>query len=349
MRSIALLAALILVPAMPGSAQGCPDLAEILEELPGFLAERMAEELHACAPEQLLGDDAWCSSYPPDGHPCAAQGGGCSLRLRVLDVQADAVTVATEVTGRRSDGCELSGAFTSTYTIDHAWEQESGSVQLVPAVDYPPDPVDVLDCAGLVIPATIGTELRHTAWLRVDEAVQQLASAYAVRCAPDVATPTLDSDGDGTPDCLDACPADPLKTSPGCGCGLVDDSDGDGYAFCGEDCDDVRDFIWATPGPVDGLRIRKFNATLIQLEWDAVEAPGGTSFSYRMVRSDDPGSLPAPYCASIGSTIGYDGTALAPGETFFYLVQATNSCPDGDGPLGEDSAGNPRTAAACFQ
>lgn len=32
-----------------------------------------------------------------------------------------------------------------------------------------------------------------------------------------------DTDGDGTPDCEDGCPADPNKTDPGfCGCGVKD-------------------------------------------------------------------------------------------------------------------------------
>ena len=43
-----------------------------------------------------------------------------------------------------------------------------------------------------------------------------------------------DSDGDGTPDDIDGCPADPNKTAPGvCGCGLADvDPDGDGTVDC---------------------------------------------------------------------------------------------------------------------
>jgi hypothetical protein len=47
-----------------------------------------------------------------------------------------------------------------------------------------------------------------------------------------------DSDGDGTSDCADACPADPAKTSPGaCGCGVADtDSDGDGIPNCHDSC-----------------------------------------------------------------------------------------------------------------
>ncbi len=47
-----------------------------------------------------------------------------------------------------------------------------------------------------------------------------------------------DSDGDTTPDCVDACPADPGKTDPGaCGCGVADtDSDGDATPDCLDGC-----------------------------------------------------------------------------------------------------------------
>ncbi|MFQ5412638.1 MAG: hypothetical protein ACE5EC_10075, partial [Phycisphaerae bacterium] len=42
-------------------------------------------------------------------------------------------------------------------------------------------------------------------------------------------TPDTDTDGDGTPDCLDLCPTDPNKTAPGqCGCGVPETApDGD--------------------------------------------------------------------------------------------------------------------------
>ncbi|NUP95402.1 MAG: hypothetical protein HUU28_04480, partial [Planctomycetaceae bacterium] len=48
----------------------------------------------------------------------------------------------------------------------------------------------------------------------------------------------VDSDGDGTNDCLDGCPNDPLKIAPGiCGCGVADtDTDGDGTADCIDGC-----------------------------------------------------------------------------------------------------------------
>ena len=52
-----------------------------------------------------------------------------------------------------------------------------------------------------------------------------------------VPPPAADADGDGTPDCLDQCPADPNKTAPGlCGCGAPEtvatfyrDLDADGF------------------------------------------------------------------------------------------------------------------------
>jgi hypothetical protein len=47
-----------------------------------------------------------------------------------------------------------------------------------------------------------------------------------------------DTDGDGTPNCNDGCPNDPLKIAPGsCGCGVADtDSDGDGTPNCNDGC-----------------------------------------------------------------------------------------------------------------
>jgi hypothetical protein len=53
------------------------------------------------------------------------------------------------------------------------------------------------------------------------------------------ANDSLDTDMDGTPDCLDGCPMDPAKTAPGlCGCGVSDvDTDMDGSPDCTDGCD----------------------------------------------------------------------------------------------------------------
>jgi hypothetical protein len=47
-----------------------------------------------------------------------------------------------------------------------------------------------------------------------------------------------DTDGDGTADCNDGCPNDPLKIAPGvCGCGVPDvDTDADGAPDCDDNC-----------------------------------------------------------------------------------------------------------------
>lgn len=52
---------------------------------------------------------------------------------------------------------------------------------------------------------------------------------------------TGDTDGDGTRNCDDQCPSDPLRTAPGvCGCGQAEtDTDGDGIADCNDNCPDV--------------------------------------------------------------------------------------------------------------
>ncbi len=60
--------------------------------------------------------------------------------------------------------------------------------------------------------------------------------------------PDIDSDSDGTADCNDLCPTDPLKIDPGiCGCGISDaDTDSDGIVDCIDICPDISD-----PGQVD--------------------------------------------------------------------------------------------------
>ena len=61
-------------------------------------------------------------------------------------------------------------------------------------------------------------------------------------------TSSTDTDNDGTADCADGCPNDPLKTAPGtCGCGVSDaDTDNDGTADCNDGC--PNDPLKTAPG-----------------------------------------------------------------------------------------------------
>ncbi len=64
----------------------------------------------------------------------------------------------------------------------------------------------------------------------------------------------VDTDGDGTSDCIDGCPTDPAKVEPGqCGCGAPDtDTDGDGVADCIDNCPTVANML-QTDADVDGI------------------------------------------------------------------------------------------------
>jgi hypothetical protein len=74
--------------------------------------------------------------------------------------------------------------------------------------------------------------------------------------APMCETGALDTDHDGTPDCLDACPTDPNKiTDPGvCGCGVFDsDSDNDGVFDCLDQCPGISDALGTIDTDHDGV------------------------------------------------------------------------------------------------
>jgi endonuclease/exonuclease/phosphatase family metal-dependent hydrolase len=92
----------------------------------------------------------------------------------------------------------------------------------------------------------------------------------------------MDTDNDGTPDCLDNCPNDPNKVEPGtCGCGTPDtDTDLDGTPDCLDNCpndpnkvepgtcgcgvpDTAPDGDMNLDGVVDGLDIQRFEEALV--------------------------------------------------------------------------------------
>jgi hypothetical protein len=74
------------------------------------------------------------------------------------------------------------------------------------------------------------------------------ACGTATSSAASLSTNPTDTDSDGTADCFDACPLDPLKVAPGiCGCGVADtDSDADGVADCNDGC--PNDPLKVAPG-----------------------------------------------------------------------------------------------------
>ena len=76
-----------------------------------------------------------------------------------------------------------------------------------------------------------------TYFVRVFES-GSVASSQLYSLEVSISACTLDSDGDGAVDCVDACPLDPAKVAPGlCGCGGADtDSDGDTTPDCNDLC-----------------------------------------------------------------------------------------------------------------
>jgi hypothetical protein len=164
--------------------------------------------------------------------------------------------------------------------------------------------------------------------------------------------PLPDHDSDGVPDCIDGCPEDPNKTDPGvCGCGIVDDGDGDGHAVCGEDCDDGNGTIWARPGEVRALMLDHDSSYVgTTLSWTAPEAPGATSLRYDTISAVRPDGFVDGIC--VESDDGTDTEALSretplPGEALYFLVRAENDCPDGQGSLGIGPDGGERPGRDC--
>jgi hypothetical protein len=126
---------------------------------------------------------------------------------------------------------------------------------------------------------------------------------------------------------------------------LVPDGDADGY-------DDVLDCaasdgsLWTVPGEVQALVLARPGG-VATLSWEAPQETGATGVLYDTIRSTDPSDfIGAGACIGTDvATTAIDPSPIAPGQAFFYLVRARNSC--GDGSLGTDSSGVPRVAVAC--
>ena len=104
---------------------------------------------------------------------------------------------------------------------------------------------------------------------------------------------------------------------------------------------------WATPGEVTNVFIV---ADTNIITWDPPLAPGGNALVYDVIRSSDPTDF-VTNADCIETDDGADTQAIDPESPpsggYFYLVRAQNSCPVGEGPVGNTSAGPPRIAASC--
>ena len=147
---------------------------------------------------------------------------------------------------------------------------------------------------------------------------------------------SVDNDRDGLIDCFDPdCCTDPA-------CAPLD-LDGDHHdASC--DCDDANPQSWATP---DEVPFATFSSKTM-LFWNI---PGGGVTHYDILRSPAPNDFTTDTTClrnNPGSQNLLTDPALPPpGAILAYLVRGVNTCPNGVGPLGANSSGQPRSGTSC--
>jgi hypothetical protein len=119
-----------------------------------------------------------------------------------------------------------------------------------------------------------------------------------------------------------------------------------GYAPTGGDCNDTDPAAWQTPS--ESLDLMGLDQTT--LSWQPPASPGGSTPLYDVIRSADPADyVTSADCIASDSpdTTASDAEAPPPGGVFYYLVRAESGCVPGEGSLGTDSNGTPRTARYC--
>ncbi len=124
---------------------------------------------------------------------------------------------------------------------------------------------------------------------------------------------------------------------------ILGDADQDGSTNLA-DCKPVESSLWSAPGPAAGLLLDQ-NGAVTSLSWDAPQVPGGTAPRYDVVRSTQGDDFETAKCLLANSTATSIADSQLPGEVFYYLVRAKNSCGSS---LGAGSNGVPRTARTCL-
>jgi photosystem II stability/assembly factor-like uncharacterized protein len=360
-----------------GSARGqpttCPDLDSTLANVAADLTGRMPEEFLVCIPEQTVdvGGTAVpiCDGPPPvdtdlrvDYSICSSQSDshGCAVTLWPKEIREDSSGELTVVfdaeangTATLSDGtvCPVNASVSdASFLVTFREQVDPPAIDLVTVGGAAPGLVLDQEGCGPEADALIAGVVAAAVEQALDQQVSLRLSGLAPHCSPDFPLP--DSDLDGTVDCNDGCPLDPDKTDPGaCGCGVVDDVDGDGFAFCGFDCNDTDETIWATPGEVRSLTLfHDRDAEMTILDWSPPLAPGGDVVRYDVLVALAPDAFDTGEC--VESDDDSDTQALSfdsprPDEILHFLVRGENRCPDGQGTLGTDSAGIERSGRNC--
>jgi len=163
----------------------------------------------------------------------------------------------------------------------------------------------------------------------------------------------IDGDGDGVPDSQDNCPAAANGSQAnldGDSMGDACDPDVDGDSLAnGGDCAPVDPLNSPPQTEVTGLELQGGESALLQ--W-APHALAGAGVSYDVLTGNSgslagAGGVGSETC--IGSNLSapqtIDTQIPAPDTSFYYLIRPRNAC--GAGPLGDDSAGQPRSSNAC--
>ncbi len=122
---------------------------------------------------------------------------------------------------------------------------------------------------------------------------------------------------------------------------ILGDADADGANNL-EDCRPADPLAWRVPDPARDLLLS--GAAPTAMSWSPSSDPGATSVLYDVVRSQSPSDFSAATCLLTGSSGTSASDAALPGQIFYYLVRAENSC---GGSLGVGSDGAPRAARAC--